>query len=331
MNRSVPFVLIGAGGIAQSHAQAFAASPIAKLVAVVDTRPEAASALAEPLGAQALTSLEEFFVADIKADAALICSPPNTHEPVALACLRHGLNVLCEKPFALTPGSARRMVAAAREANKVITMASKFRHVEDVVRAKSLIASGVLGDVVLAENAFTSRIDMSRRWNSDPAISGGGVLMDNGTHSIDLMRYLFGPLDAFHVVEVGRPQKLTVEDTVRVFARAESGVPCSIDLSWSIDKELSTFLSVYGTRGTLHVGWRESKLRSEGRKEWELFGRGYEKLAAFRNVLHTFARHLSEGTPLLINADDAVASVDAVEAAYRALNGSQWETPEGGR
>ena len=330
MSRSVPFVLIGAGGIAQSHAQAFAESPDAKLVAVVDTRPEAAQALAEPLGAKAFTSLEAFFAADMTTEAALVCSPPNTHEPVALSCLRHGLHVLCEKPFALTPGSARRMTAAAREANKVITMASKFRHVEDVVRAKSLIASGVLGEVVLAENAFTSRIDMARRWHSDPEISGGGVLMDNGTHSLDLMRYLFGPLSAFQVVEVGRPQMLKVEDTVRVFARSESGVPCSIDLSWSIDKELSTFLNVYGTRGTLQVGWRETKLRGEGRKEWEVFGRGYEKLAAFRSVLHTFARHLSEGSPLLIDADDAVASVDAVEAAYRALSGSHWEKPEGG-
>jgi predicted dehydrogenase len=165
---------------------------------------------------------------------------------------------------------------------------------------------------------------MSSRWNSDPAISGGGVLIDNGTHSLDLMRYFLGPLLDIQAVEGKRVQGLQVEDTVRVLARSISGVMGTIDLSWSINKELDSYINVYGSRGTVFIGWKESKYRDASSGNWVVFGNGYNKVEAFRSPITNFCKAVLGEEPLLINEGDALASVEAIEAAYRALRRSQW-------
>jgi predicted dehydrogenase len=211
-----------------------------------------------------------------------------------------------------------------------VTVASKFRYVDDVIRAKQIVDSGILGDIILFENAFTARVDMTNRWNSDPLVSGGGVLIDNGTHSVDICRYFLGPLARVQVMEGKRSQDLKVEDTVRIFVRSESGVIGNIDLSWSINKELDRYISVYGTQGTVFVGWQESKYRQSSSPQWTTFGRGYDKVQAFRSQICNFARAINGREILLINGDDAVASVRVIEAAYDSLRANHWTDVKNG-
>jgi predicted dehydrogenase len=231
---------------------------------------------------------------------------------------------LCEKPFSIDEDSARRMLNAARRSGVKLTMGSKFRYVEDVVRAKTMVASGVLGDLVLFENVFASRVDMTSRWNSNPEISGGGVLIDNGTHSVDLMRYFLGPLAAVHALEGRRSQNLKVEETATVFVRSMSGVICSIDLSWSISKHRDSFLDIYGSRGAISVGWKGSSYIDFSVGKWVTFGNGYNKVQAFRSQIENFSKAIRGEEPLLITAEDAMASVNIIECAYKALRQDQW-------
>lgn len=206
----------------------------------------------------------------------------------------------------------------------ILTMASKFRYVDDVIRAKSIVTSGILGEIILFENAFTSRIDMSNRWNSDPAISGGGVLIDNGTHSVDIMRYFLGPIAEVQAVEGKRVQGLGVEDTVRIFIRTVDGVMGSIDLSWSLNKELESYIDIYGSRGTIRVGWRESKYRQSTSQDWVIFGKGYDKIQAFKRQIENFIKAIRGEETLLITAEEAIGSVEVVETAYRSLGTNNW-------
>lgn len=320
MSDPLRFGLVGAGRIAECYAQAFEGADGAQVAAVADVRPEAARSLAGRLGCPAFDSFKDM----AGLDAVVVCTPPSTHPEISRHFLRRRVHVLCEKPLSIDLRSARLMAHEARRSGAILTLASKFRHVEDVIHARLLVESGAIGELTLAENSFTARTDMSSRWNSVPAVSGGGVLIDNGAHSVDLMRFFLGPLVDVQIVEGPRIQRLAVEETVRLFVRNLDGVLGSIELSWSLGKEAESYLTLYGTEGILTVGWKESRYRRLSDPEWTCFGAGYDKIRAFRSQIESFARAIRGEDTLRIGIEDALASVEVIEAAYRALQASRW-------
>ena len=322
------FGLIGAGAIAQTYVKSFADCRNAELVAVADVRKDAAEAIADSIGCQAFDSHEPM-LDEASLDAVVICTPPATHESIALSCFHRNLHVLCEKPLALNGESARRILAAAEQSGMRFTMASKFRYVEDVIKAKAIVESGILGDIILFENTFAGNVDMSSRWNSNADLSGGGVLIDNGTHSVDIIRFFLGPLAEVQAMEGKRIQRLDVEDTCRLFVRSEQGVMGSIDLSWSLNKNSPYYISIYGSNGTVLVGWQESKYRRSTDQEWIDFGIGYNKFAAFTSQIENFCDAIRGEDALRIKPLDAIASVDVIEVAYEAMRQSSWLPIEG--
>ena len=317
------FALIGAGGIAQTHLQAFAKTNLAKLAAVVDVRMESAEAVAAAMHCKAFQKVASI-PETLGIDAAVVCTPPSTHPEICEQLARRGIHVLCEKPVATDLASAIQMIETAAEAGTMFTMASKFRYVEDMVYAKQLITSGVLGDILLFENTFAVHVDMTKRWNSDPAISGGGVLIDNGTHSVDIVRYLLGPIHSIQTIEGRRFQNLQVEDTVRIHAKTIQGTLAAMDLSWSINKQTPWYVSIYGTQGTVLVGWKESKYKRSVDTDWTVFGTGYDKVQAFTSQINNFCNAIHGIEPLLISSEDAIASSEAIQQAYESLRKDDW-------
>lgn len=323
MNK-LKFALIGTGGIAQTYAQAFQTSNCCELVAVADVNKDSAKAFAEPFSAQSfadyktLAEISEF-------DAVIVATPPNTHPEIAEFFMNRGKHVLCEKPLCLSVAEAKQMIETAEKTGVVFTMATKFRYCEDVVKAKSILASGVLGEVVQFENAFTAKVDMSKRWNSDKEISGGGVLIDNGTHSVDIIRYFLGAITDVLALETSGTQNLSVDENVKLLAKTANGVAASVDLTWGINKELPNFISIYGTNGTLHIGWRESKYKLNSSPDWTIFGTGYDKVQAFKSKIENFRNAILGKEELLIKPADALASVEVIEAAYKSLNQNLWQ------
>jgi predicted dehydrogenase len=317
------FGLVGAGGIAQSYLQVFDALDGARITAVADVRGRAANALAEAVRGTAYPS-HRALLEESDVDAVLVCTPPSTHTDIVLQSIERGRHVMCEKPLAIDVSSARAMVQAAEEAGVVFTMAAKFRFVEDVIRAKQIVAAGILGELIVLENLFASRIDMSRRWNSDPLISGGGVIIDNGTHSVDIVRYFLGPIIDVMAVEANRAQHLAVEDTATMLLRTDGGVLGSVDLSWSVDKATDAYLTLYGSQGTISVGWTGARYRQVGSPDFVEFGEGYDKVACMRRQVENFCAAIRGEEELAVSADDAIASVAVIEAAYTALGHNDW-------
>jgi predicted dehydrogenase len=328
MSHTLRFALIGAGGIAKAYVAVFAAFAQAAVVAVADPKVRRAKEVGDALGCPAFRSHEEL-LEQVPCDAAVICTPPATHVQVALDLIEQGIPVLCEKPLAVDLASARKLVNAAAIDGVPLTMAAKFRYVDDAIRAKQIVDSGGLGELVLFDNIFASRVRMADRWNSDPAVSGGGVLIDNGTHSVDIARYFLGSITDVMAVAPRRVQRVPVEDTAQMFIRSADGVCGTIDLSWSIDMQADRYISIYGSEGTINVGWRESKFRPASGADWIKFGNGYDKIQAMGAQVANFCAAVQGREELLITAEEAVASVAVIEAAYASLDRNAWVPVDG--
>jgi len=132
-------------------------------------------------------------------------------------------------------------------------------------------------------------------------------------------------IEAFNVATVAPfgAQGLAVEDTARLFVRAACGIMGTIDLSWSINKELDWYVTVYGTHGVVQVGWKLSRYKKLG-GDWTVFGHGYDKVQAFRSQVNNFAAAIRGQEPLVITWEDAVASVEVITAAYQSLRAAPW-------
>ena len=317
------FGIVGTGAIAGAYAQALKASERASLAAVCDIDEPVAQKFAATHGGTIFTDYHAMCDA-AGLDGVIVCTPPIAHAPITVDLLERGIPVLCEKPLSIDRASALRIIEAANETGTLLSMGSKFRYAADVVEAKRLGDSGAIGEVVLFENVFTSFVDMRSRWNSQPEKSGGGVVIDNGTHSVDIMRYFLGPVASVHAIEGKRSQGLPVEETVAVFVKNPAGVMGRIDLSWSIQKTTESYIEIYGSSGTISVGWKQSKIRRAGETDWTPFGNGYDKLQAFRSQIDNFSGAISAGEPLVIGPADALASVEVIEAIYFALRNDRW-------
>ncbi len=324
MSTVVRYGLIGAGAISQSYALAFQGTQESQLVAVADTNEAAAKQLAARTNSRYYTEIEQM-VAENGFDAVIVCTPPSTHKDISNYFLERGIHVLCEKPITHNRLALDEMIETAHKHGVVLSMASKFRYVKDVIRAKQMVELGLLGEIVLFENAFMTSVNMQHRWNSKSDVSGGGVFIDNGTHSVDIMRYLLGPIESIKVVEGKRLQGLDVEETVYCLVRGENGILGRIDLSWSLKQERDSFIDIHGSHGCLKVGWRESTYSLYPTGETVTFGPGYDKVAAFTSQLNNFSDAIRGRAPSLISEADILASVDVVEAGYRSLTSGRWE------
>lgn len=314
---SLRFAILGTGRIAGDYLNALEDVAELELVAVADARAELAQAVGERRGVPAFADIDAVFES-CEVDAVLVAVPPHLHEELSIRALERGAHVLCEKPFAMDEASALRMLAAAEGAGRLLTMSAKFRHVPDVIEAKARLDAGSIGRVVLLRQSFFASVPMAERWNSDVTQSGGGVWIDNGTHSVDLLRYLCGEITWVQAHATPAVQELEVEDGIRVVAGFDCGASALVDLSWSVPPTSPYFLEIHGSLGSLLLGWRESVLcLADGRRS--VIGGGYDKRVALARQLANFASAaLGEVEPALLR-DDIVASVVAVERGYESL------------
>ena len=323
-HKAIKFALIGCGKTGHSYATIIHNHPKTELTAVVDINYEAARAFGASFACKSFASVDEYLSVGNKAECAVVCAHPSEHAEIACRLMQEQINVLCEQPFALRSTAAERMVEVSRAQGVNLMMGSKFRYIPDIIHAKGLIQAGILGHVLEFKCDFRDTADMRNRWNSQPNISGGGVLAAKGSDAVDIVRHLFGPIQWIRAEEAQRIQSVDVEDTVRLELRTSSGVMGTIHLSWTLKSTSDDYLRIYGTQGNLCIGWKKSMYRPNEAVDWITFGEGFSTMKALTSQLSNFANFVCEDELPEINDEDALESVRIIETAYQSLRTGEY-------
>ncbi len=249
----VSLAILGPGKVAATHATALARIPGARLVAVAGRDRDRTTAFAGQFGARAVVGLPALLEArDV--DAVIVCTPHPMHRDQAVAVAEAGRHVVVEKPMALTPEDADAMIAAADEAGVVLSVISQRRWYDAARRVRDAIDDGRIGVPALATVEVLGwrgpEYYAMDAWRGTREGEGGGVLVNQAAHQLDLLSWYLGPhRDAVgFVANVNHPE-IDVEDTAVAVVRFESGALASIVASNSVRPGLHASVHVHGTNG----------------------------------------------------------------------------------
>jgi len=326
---------VGCGEIAPAHLQAYEEAPAVTLTMAMDIAEEAARELGERAEVPWTTDLDEVLSSD-EVDAISIAAPHHTHSDIAVAGLEAGKHVLCEKPLAHSVEAGRRMVEAARTHDRLLSMWMVMRYWPHVQEGQRLVAAGALGEV---KGLFINTLGykgsqywhhgVSGRsrytdWRPHREQAGGGILIMNSVHQIDLWRYVSGlnysRVAAHWVSDVTDNQ---VEDFISVSFQLENGAAGSITASSCVAGGSNAADRLIGTRGQLHFGAEGNRVFLLEDFEDYSAGQWLDLRAGPREgertrLLEEFAAAVASGGPAPIAGEEGLLTLAPICAAYEA-------------
>jgi UDP-N-acetyl-2-amino-2-deoxyglucuronate dehydrogenase len=249
------FALLGAGVIGKTHAHALAGLPdVAELVAVVDRDPAKAQELATRYGAEATTDLDAVLRRD-DVDAVTICTPSGVHAEGAVAALDAGKHVVVEKPIDITLAAADRIIDAEKRSGKTVAVISQHRFDRSTEKVQQAVRDGHLGTITsaIASHAWwrgQSYYD-SGDWRGTWALDGGGAVMNQTVHTINLMITTLGtPVEVFAYTGCLAHERIEVEDTAVAVVKFASGALGMIHGTTAAYPGLDASLRIFGSKGS---------------------------------------------------------------------------------
>lgn len=257
MSKVLAWGLIGAGDIARKRvAAALRDAPASELAAISRARPELAEPFAAEFGVRRWHPRWQELVADREIDAVYIATPVHLHAEQAIAAADAGKHVLCEKPMAMSVAECDRIIAACRASRVTLGVAYYRRFYPVIARIKQIIASGEIGEPVVAAldafEWFNPRPDQPRAWLLEKKAAGGGPMFDFGCHRLEVLLNLFGPARKVTGLVANVVFEREVEDTAVALLRFERGACATVTVTHAAAESRDT-LRICGTRGSIHV------------------------------------------------------------------------------
>lgn len=254
--KRVRFGLVGCGAIGPTHAASLRQlADVADLVAVADFIPERAKKVADPFGVKKIYTTDEELLADKDIDAISFCTPSGKHADQAVRAMRAGKHVVVEKPMDVSLAACDRMIAAEKETGKKLAIISQHRFDHASIFVRDAIQSGRLGKLVLVDMSVkwyrTQAYYDAGEWRGTWALDGGGALMNQGVHTVDLMQWLAGPVESLraHIV-TGAHERIEVEDTAVASLKFKNGAIGTLTASTACYSGQPARVDIYGTEGS---------------------------------------------------------------------------------
>lgn len=245
--------IIGVGKVAHLHALALQRNKNSEFTAVLGRSPERTQAFADQYGVKAYTDLDAY-IKESGVEASTICTPHPAHVDSAVAAAEAGMHLLVEKPLASSLEHCDAMIAAAEKGNAKIGMCCQRRYYEPVVRVKEAVDSGAVGSPILGMVTMLGWRDQ-KYYDTDPwrgtwSEEGGGVLVNQAVHQLDLLLWFMGEVDEVCGMwgNLNHPG-IEVEDTAVASIRFKSGAMGHILVSNSFNPALFGKVSVLGATG----------------------------------------------------------------------------------
>jgi predicted dehydrogenase len=352
MNENKRIGMIGAGWIAEkAHLPVFISTPGLELTGLYDPDKKRAASLSARFGINRhYDQLEDLLQSDV--DAVIIATPNNTHYAVILKALEYDKHVLCEKPVVLTAAEMQHVMANAQARQKIVMPAFVNRFRSDIMMLKTLMDSGKMGDILSIEASWLRKDGIPRpgTWITGKDTAGGGVLIDLGSHIIDICLMAIGEKKPVTLESslFFNPEKATalsadwlsydcaagsttdVEDSMCGTVQFDNNVLLTLQLSWATNITADcTFFHIKGTRGFLNLktlfGFSNNRLYKKNRlisnfSEPEIFDPVNMQFSAFRAMANHFAACLHQRQSPLITADDGLRTVSLIEQLYTNAN-----------
>ncbi len=336
MSSTLKLAFLGCGGIARFHLRGLRAdAPRIAVTAAIDVDPAKADAFAKDTGAEPFSSLDDA-LAHGDFDAVDIMLPHDLHEDAAVRCFEAGRHVLLEKPMAPTLDACERILAAARAAGTVFMVAENAQYWPEVVRAQEVIAAGTIGEPITARARFTNtpRRDFfldpeeARPWRFNAGRTGGGIVIDGGSHWIRPLRMWLGEIEAVVATLGTALHQMEGESLAHALLRFRSGKTATFEALYR-DGIFGPgeLWRITGAEGEITIGGADGAIRlyDDAHRDGERLMAPAGYAASFGPELADFARAVLDGTSLKAGPQESLGELRTALAIYRSAASGAWE------
>lgn len=301
-NKKVGVGIIGCGVIANYHSSAvLELKDKAKLVGVTDGKLERAKKFAEEHGTGYFRDLDEM-LASPEIDIVCICTPSGLHAEAIIACAKADKHVVVEKPLGITTEQLDEVEKAVNESGIKASCILQSRFYRSVKRTKNAIDEGLIGKIVCADvymkyNRTQAYYDSSA-WRGTKVLDGGGALMNQGIHGVDLLLHLMGPVKSVFAFAKTLRHNIEVEDTLVCALEFTNGALGVIEAATSVSPGYPRLLNIHGEKGTI-------SLEENSIVRWDI-----EKTANEEDLVITPSGFTAANTPTAISADGHLFQIE---------------------